>query len=169
MNTGRMIFMAAAVLLAACGQQQQEQEARQDGADTAGDAHGPYDDDAGFEPEDLPPVDDELLAAPNSAFTAIEPSEVGVFGAPTVMEALEPLFGPEGAEGDSVHLSVREAGDNTIADIVRTGLADDAVTAGHVRIEFRREPDGWYPTNAYRRAQCARGPQAGQWTTELCP
>jgi hypothetical protein len=165
-----MIFMVAAVLLAACGQQQQQEpEGGQEGSDTAGVSQGEYGEDAGFEPEDLPPVDAELIAAPNSAFTAIEPSEVGVFGAPTVMEALEPLFGPEGAEGDSAHLSVREAGDSTIADIVRTGLADDAVTAGHVRIEFRREPDGWYPTNAYRRAQCARGPQAGQWTTELCP
>jgi hypothetical protein len=163
-----MIFMAAAVLLAACGQQQQQEpEGVQD--DTAGESQGEYEDGGGFVPADLPPVDAELIGAPNSAFTAIEPSEVGVFGAPTVMEALEPLFGPEGAEGASAHLSVRETGDNTVADIVRTGLADDAVTAGHVRIEFRREPDGWYPTNAYRRAQCARGPQAGQWTTELCP
>jgi hypothetical protein len=56
-----------------------------------------------------------------------------------------------------------------VADLVRAGLADDSVAAGHVRIEFRREADGWYPTNAYRRSQCARGGQAGQWTTGLCP
>jgi hypothetical protein len=161
--------MAAAVLLTACGQQQQQEQGAEQADSSTTESQSPYNDDDGFQAEDLPPVDAELLAAPNSAFTAIEPSEVGVFGAPTVMEALEPLFGPEGAEGESAHLSVREAGDNTIVDIVRTGLADDAVTAGHVRIEFRREPDGWYPTNAYRRAQCARGPQAGQWTTELCP
>jgi hypothetical protein len=118
---------------------------------------------------ELPPVDASLLGAPNSAFTAIEPSEVGVFGAPAVMEALEPLLGPEVIEGSDVSLSVRETGDDAIADIVRTGLQDDSVSGGHVRIEFRREADGWFPVNAYRRTQCARGGEAGQWTAGLCP
>lgn len=117
----------------------------------------------------MPPVDASLLAAPNSAFTAIEPSEVGVFGAPAVMEALEPLLGPEVMEGAEVSLSVRENGDDAVADIVRTGLLDDSVSGGHVRIEFRHEADGWYPTNAYRRSQCARGADAGQWIAGLCP
>lgn len=168
MSAGRVLMLAAAVVLAACGQQQQDQQDEQGGSAVVTD-----DGDAGegeeFAHADLPPVDAELLGAPNDAFTAIEPSEVGVFGAPTVAEALEPLFGPEGSEGATVYLSVREQGDNTIADIVRSGLMDDSVSAGHVRIEFRREPDGWYPTNAYRRAQCVRGALAGQWTTELCP
>jgi|GEM_PF-2667111 len=119
--------------------------------------------------DELPPVDASLLGAPNDLFTAIEPSEVGVFGAPSVMEALDPLLGPEVTEGSNVSLSVREEGDGAIADIVRSGLADDSVSAGHVRVEFRREPDGWYPTNAYRRNQCARGATPGEWTTGLCP
>jgi hypothetical protein len=118
---------------------------------------------------ELPPVDAALLAAPNSAFTAFEPSEVGVFGAPDVMQALDPLLGPEVVEGSTVHLSVRETGDEAIADIVRSGLQDDSVSAGHVRIEFRREAEGWYPTNAYRRSQCSRGGEAGQWTSGVCP
>jgi len=86
-----------------------------------------------------------------------------------VAQALAPLLGPEVSASSSASLSVRETGDDAIADLVRSGLADDSVAAGHVRIEFRREPDGWYPTNAYRRSQCARGGQAGQWTTGLCP
>jgi hypothetical protein len=117
----------------------------------------------------LPEVDPALLAAPNTDFTPIEPSEVGVSAAPTVMEALAPLLGPEVTEGANVSLSVRETGEDAVADLVRSGLADDSVAAGHVRIEFRREADGWYPTNAYRRSQCQRGGQAGQWTTALCP
>jgi hypothetical protein len=118
---------------------------------------------------ELPPVDPTLLSAPNSAFTAIEPSEVGVFAAPGVMQALDPLLGPEVTEGANVHLTVSETGDQAVADIVRTGLQDDSVSGGHVRIEFRREPEGWFPTNAYRRTQCARGGEAGQWTAGLCP
>ena len=169
MNMRRALVLGAAVLMAACGQQQQDQKT--DGADSAVIAEtqdGVSDGEEG-DFENLPDVDPALLAAPNEAFTAIEPSEVGVFGAPTVDEALAPLLGPEGAEGASLYFTMRESGDSTVADIVRSGLADDSVSAGHVRIEFRREPDGWYPTNAYRRAQCVRGALAGQWTSELCP
>lgn len=85
------------------------------------------------------------------------------------MEALEPLLGPEVVEGSNLSLSVRENGDDAIADIVRTDLQDDSVSGGHIRIEFRREADGWFPVNAYRRTQCARGAEAGQWTSGLCP
>jgi len=85
------------------------------------------------------------------------------------MEALEPLLGPEVMEGADVSLTVRENGDQAIADVVRTGLQDDSVSGGHVRIEFHREADGWFPVNAYRRTQCARGGEAGQWTAGLCP
>jgi hypothetical protein len=157
---GAFAFMFA---LAACGQQQAP-EPESDAVTTP-----PLEESVAEALPQLPEVDPELLAAPNSGFTAIEPSEVGVFGAPTVMEALAPLLGPEVTEGSSVSLSVRETGDEAVADLVRSGLADDAVAAGHVRIEFRREPDGWFPVNAYRRSQCARGGQAGQWTTGLCP
>lgn len=162
----RLVFLAVAVALAACGQQQQS------GSNEATTPASPsYQDEAaegGAAPE-IQEVDAALLAAPNDGFSAIEPSEVGVFGAPTIREALEPLFGPEMTEGATVHLTVRENGDTAVADIVRSGLADDSVSAGHVRIEFRREPDGWFPVNAYRRTQCARGAEAGQWTTGACP
>ena len=120
-------------------------------------------------PAQLPPVEAELLAAPNTSFTAIEPSEVGVFGAPNVMQALEPLLGPEVSEGATLSVSIREGGEITTADVVRSGMADDSVSAGQLRVEFRREAEGWYPTNAYRRSMCARGANAGQWTTEPCP
>ena len=160
LRTFSIVLLSAA--LVACNQQQQE---------TAEGSAPPFDEPAISEPAraELPPVDPSLLGAPNSAFTAIEPSEVGVFGAPDVMQALDALLGPEVVEGSNVHVSVREIGDEAIADIVRTGLQDDSVSAGHVRIEFRREPEGWYPTNAYRRTQCARGGEVGQWTTGLCP
>ena len=156
-------LVAAALMLAACNQQPTSgDEATTDtpvAEDTTGEAPTAA----------LPEVDPTLLAASNSEFTAIEPSEVGVFGAPTVQEALAPLLGPEMTEGANVSLSVRENGDDAVADLVRSGLADDSVTAGHVRIEFRHEPDGWYPTNAYRRSQCARGGATSAWTTGLCP
>lgn len=165
MSKWRYALAACLVALAACGQpQQSEQEAEG--------SVSPIDTPEVTEPAraELPPVDASLLGAPNDAFTAIEPSEVGVFGAPDVMQALDPLLGPEASEGATVHLSVREtAPDQAVADIVRSGLQDDSVSAGHVRIEFRHEADGWYPTNAYRRTQCARGGEAGQWTTGLCP
>lgn len=164
MSMWRYALAACAVALAACNQQpsQQEAEGSMPPADTVPEITEPV-------AAELPPVDASLLGAPNAAFTAIEPSEVGVSAAPEVMQALDPLLGPEVTEGASVHLTVREEGDEAIADIVRTGLQDDSVSGGHVRIEFRREPDGWYPTNAYRRTQCARGGEAGRWIAGLCP
>lgn len=162
MSMSRHAIGACAVALAACNQ-----EPAQESQGSA----PPPDEPAISAPAQLtlPPVDPALLEAPNSAFTAIEPTELGVAAAPDVMQALEPLLGPEVVEGSTVHLTVRETGDDAIADIVRTGLQDDSVSGGHVRIEFRREADGWYPTNAFRRTQCGRGAEAGQWTTELCP
>lgn len=154
--------LAVSLALAACGQQPAQQQDQ--GSITAPDE---LPDAVDLPP--LPEVDPTLLAAANTDFTAIEPSEVGVFGAPTVLEALAPLMGPEVTEGSNVSLSVRESGDEAVADVVQGGLLDDSVSAGHVRVEFRREADGWYPTNAYRRSQCARGGAAGQWTTGLCP
>jgi hypothetical protein len=155
---------ALALALFGCGQPQQQE--------SSSDVAPPLAEDEVTEetPIDLPPVDPTLVAAPASGFTAIEPSEIGVFGAPTVMAALESVIGPEAyQEGSSLSLTVREEGDSAVADVVRSGMMDDSVTAGHLRIEFRREPEGWFPTNAYRRSQCARGDAAGQWTTELCP
>lgn len=164
MSVWRYAVAACVIALAACNQQPPDREA--EGSTPSIDAPSETTDAPRAE---IPPVDASLLGAPNDAFTAIEPSEVGVFGAPAVMEALEPLLGPEVMEGADVSLSVRENGDLAIADVVRTGLQDDAVSGGHVRVEFRREADGWFPVNAYRRTQCARGGEAGQWTAGLCP
>lgn len=158
-----LVIVLLSAALAACNQQQQQQaEGSASPVETPSEV-------VDAPRAELPPVDSSLVGAPNSAFTAIEPSEVGVFGATAVAEALEPLLGPEVVEASHVSLSVREEGDNAVADIVRTGLQDDSVSGGHIRIEFRREPDGWFPVNAYRRTQCARGGQEGQWTAGLCP
>jgi hypothetical protein len=151
---GWRVFVAgaAAFALFGCGQPQQQQSGGETGAP-------PLEEEIVAEeaPADLPPVDPD-------------PSEIGVFAAPTVMAALEPVIGPEAhQEGSTLALTVRQEGDAAVADIVRYGMADDSVSAGHLRVEFRREPEGWYPTNAYRRSQCARGGLAGQWTAELCP
>jgi hypothetical protein len=163
MSAWRYALAACLVALAACNQQQQQEAEGSAPPIETPEVSTPM-------RAELPPVDAALVRAPNDGFTAIEPSEVGVFGAPDVMQALDPLLGPEVSEGATVHLTVREVtADQTIADVVRTGMQDDSVSAGHVRIEFRREPDGWYPTNAYRRTQCARGGEAGQWTAGLCP
>ncbi len=164
MSVWRYGLAACVIALAACNQQPADREAEGSAppVETTSDVNDPA-------RTEIPPVDAALLGAPNDAFTAIEPSEVGVFGAPAVMEALEPLLGPEVMEGADVSLTVRENGDQAIADVVRTGLQDDSVSGGHVRIEFHREADGWFPVNAYRRTQCARGGEAGQWTAGLCP
>jgi len=159
------IFAAlAAFTLAACGQQQQKGD----------EPTAPVEDvieegETSLAP--LPEVDAPLLQAASSEFVALEPSELGVFGAPTIQEAIDPIIGsPEAQqEGSSVSLSIRESGETATADIVRANLPDDSVSAGHVRIEFRREPEGWFPTNAYRRSLCRRGESAGQWTSGLCP
>jgi hypothetical protein len=160
-----IVVAAAALTLAACGQQQQT-------TDESG-TSAPVEDTLAGEEElvPLPEVETPLLQTPSSEFVALEPSELGVFGAPTIQEAIDPLVGsPEAQqEGASVSLSIRESGDTATADIVQSNIPDDSVSAGHVRIEFRREPEGWFPTNAYRRSLCRRGESAGQWTSGLCP
>lgn len=158
-----VIAAAAALTLAACGQPQQK------GDEPVAPIEDVTEGETALAP--LPEVDAPLLQAPSSEFVAIEPSELGVSGAPTVQEAIDPIVGsPEAQqEGSSVSLSIRESGDTTTVDIVRANLPDDSVSSGHVRIEFRREPEGWFPTNAYRRSLCRRGESAGQWTSGLCP
>jgi len=156
---------AALLVLIGCGQPQPSQTEGEQGAASQHEEF-PSDD---REDEVLAPVADELLATPNAAFTPIEPSEVGVFAAPTVDEALAPLLSPEQhEEGASVQLSVRETDGVQVADIVRSDIPDDSIAAGHIRIEFRQEPEGWFPTNAYRRVMCRRGANAGQWTAGVC-
>jgi hypothetical protein len=160
----RMRFAWMAVLLlAACGQ-----PAPQGSAPSETDSATPP-----LEAEVTPTlaqVDPSLLAAPAGSFTAVEPSELGVFGAPDVRDALGDLLaGAHESDTGTLTLTVREEGDTAVADVVRSEMPDDSVAAGHVRVEFRREPEGWFPTNAYRRFQCRRGSTPGQWTKELCP
>lgn len=161
-----LMVVAAALALAACGQQSQNgQEVPSSQVDDSAIDEGAEE----FVP--LPQVDAALLNAPASAFLAIEPTELDVVGAPTIEAAIEPLVGSPEAheEGASVSLTVRESGDTATADIVRADIPDDSVAAGHVRVEFRREPEGWFPTNAYRRSLCRRGELANQWTSGACP
>ncbi|MGD9815680.1 MAG: hypothetical protein AB7Q23_11570 [Hyphomonadaceae bacterium] len=155
----------AMLLLAACGQPAQQESSPGDVSVTQTQPS-----ENGGDSAQIPPVDAALVGAPSTAFTAIEPSEIGISAAPTLDEALSPLLIHGGEEGaGQLHLSVRETANDAVADIVRTNMADDSVSAGHLRVEFRRESDGWYPTNAYRRSLCARGALANQWTAELCP
>ncbi|MBK6705378.1 MAG: hypothetical protein IPG56_17535 [Caulobacteraceae bacterium] len=100
MSVWRYAVAACVIALAACDQQPPDREA--EGSTPSIDAPSETTDAPRAE---IPPVDALLLGAPNDAFTAIEPSEVGVFGAPAVMEALEPLLGPEVMEGADVSLS----------------------------------------------------------------
>lgn len=157
-----IVIAAAALLLAACGQSNTGTTAPGELTE----APGALEESAAIQ---APPVDAVLLAAPTSAFTAVEPSEVGISAAETIAQAIEPLASPETAEGADLHVSVKEEGDNATADIVRAGLADDAIGSAHVRIEFIRSPEGWYPTNAYRRCQCRRAADPAAWSASPCP
>ena len=167
MRRAHWIIVVAALALAACGQQSKTGEETGPSSQVEDGAL----DEGAQELPPLPQVDAALLQAASSEFVAIEPTELGVIGAPTIEEAIAPLVGsPETfEEGASVSLTVREAGETATADVVRANIPDDSVSAGHVRIEFRREPEGWFPTNAYRRSLCRRGELAGQWTAGLCP
>jgi hypothetical protein len=166
MRGAHWILLAAAFALAACGEQTQKQE---DGAPSQ--IEDSVADDGAGALAPLPQVDAAFLEAPSTQFAALEPTELGVIGAPSIEEAIAPLVGsPEThEEGAAVSLTVRETGETATADVVRSNIPDDSVSAGHVRIEFRREPEGWFPTNAYRRSLCRRGEMAGQWTSGLCP
>lgn len=121
-------------------------------------------------PAEPGPVDPQLLAAANSEFAAIEPSEVGVAAAPDIHQAISAITSPEsGDDAGTLSLTIREGDTAAVVDVVRADLPDDSVAAGQVRIEFRKEAEGWFPTNAYRRNMCRRGAYAMQWTSETCP
>lgn len=162
----RDLALALCVLaLVSCGQPAQEETGYESGSS----APLSDEEEAADHSVELEPVDPLLVAASPEDFVAIEPSEVGVFGAPTIMDSIHDLISGEALEGEaSVSLTVREDGDIAFADIVRDNIPDDSVAAGHVRVEFRREPEGWFPTNAYRRWMCRRGAHANQWSKELC-
>ena len=153
----KLCFVALACALAACGSSTQAPQAP------------PSQEVEELAPSNFPEVEPLLLQAPSSDFVAIEPTEIGIVGGGDIRDTLAPLISVEAlSDGESVEMSVRENGDEAVADIVRIGMADDAVQAGHVRVEFHRAPEGWFPVNAYRRHQCRRGANAGAWTTELC-
>lgn len=157
-----LVIGAGALILAACGQSTSE-------APTVP-SDSSLTEEAASAPAELPPVDAALLGAPNNDFIAFEPTEAGIEGAASIHEALGPLISVEGVgEGETVHLTVQETADTAIADIVRNNIADNSIAAGHVRVEFRHEPEGWYPTNAYRRSLCRRGAVANQWSAAPCP
>lgn len=161
----RAFLMAAgaALMLLSCGPRGGEQAAPDPAIETTTEAEGSSD-------VAWTPVDAALLSAPTSAFMAIEPSEMGVIASDTVEQAIEPLTSAElGGEGGALHVSVRQDGDNQIADIVRTDVADDSIQAAHVRLEFIPAPEGWFPVNAWRRQQCRRGAHAGSWSATPCP
>lgn len=108
--------------------------------------------------------------AADAAFEPIEPTVVGVTAAPTVWQALAPLYAEPAREGDQrMAVRISRRGDDIVADVLRSGLLDDSVGTEHVRIAFREEPEGWFPTNAWRRVQCRRGERAQEWTPGLCP
>jgi len=110
--------------------------------------------------------------APASEFEAVEPTVFGVVGSPAVWDALAPL-GRRGLAADetpeTLDAHIRVEGEGLVADVLHANLADDAISAEHVRIEFRREPEGWFPTNAYRRHKCRRAREPAAWSTALCP
>lgn len=154
--------LVAVLLIASCGQPATTSEAPPPAPPAEESSAAP-------QPTDLPTPDAALVAAPSSAFTAVEPSELGVQPATSVREALAPLLSSDVNEGATLQLGINQSGDAAVADIVRSGLEDDSVSAAQLRVEFRHEPDGWYPTNAYRRTMCARGDNAGQWSAAPCP
>src|SRR5689334_17944762 len=93
------VLLIAALLLAACGQPASTSApppAPAENADTST---------AADQQADYPAPDASILAAPNSGFTAVEPSELGVQGAPTVREALGPLLSSDVNEGAQMQLS----------------------------------------------------------------
>lgn len=162
MNKAHIIALAfsAMALLTGCNQANTEPPG---GAVTQADS-------ADAEPQlDAQAVPADLVAAPNTDFTAFEPSEVDIRAAEHVVTAIEPLLSSELGQGESLQASVHSSGANRIADVVRSGLADDSVAAAHVRVEFMPSPEGWFPINAYRRFQCRRGPNAGAWSPGPCP
>ncbi len=113
-----------------------------------------------------------LFDAPNRLFMGVEPSVLGLTGAPTVWEVLAPIGrrSPEGLEADQrTDLRIRMEGDAVRADIVQSGLLDDAVAAEQVRLYLRLDSEGWWVANAYVRQKCRRGADAGAWTNEPCP
>ena len=79
--------------------------------------------------------------------------------------SLEPTF--EGRQG--IETSLYREGDAAVAELVMTGLFDDAI--GAVRYRGISEPvaGGWLHGEVGRQVKCRRGPTRGEWTMGPCP
>ncbi|GMN03011.1 hypothetical protein [Erythrobacter sp. MTPC3] len=54
--------------------------------------------------------------------------------------------------------------------ITQHGYLDDAVSGGRYFAALRQEDNGeWKLAHFWKQNMCARGPNAGQWTADLCP
>ena len=109
--------------------------------------------------------------ATDDQFLAVEPTTLGLIASPTIWQVLEPIAGgtPESTEGNqSLKVYVRKSAGGYQADVIISGLMDDSLMARHVRLDLRKEPEGWFITNALVRYRCYRS-ETPAWQTALCP
>ena len=96
----------------------------------------------------------------------------------TIQEIVAPLMRQLAVSGEgrgtlSLQIEKTFTGDQNAApaataEIEAHGLADDSVSGMHYKIRFIATPNGWRATGLARKQMCARGKQAGMWTSANC-
>ena len=169
-SPGKRLIVAAALFLAACSDAADLPVAAPGNDIVAGDAEG----------VELPATleSDELYSIEQDAFSAdlfnISTITLGMDSddvEPILQEWADAVTEGEGSRNSSssVRTSYREGG-RTVILATREGLLDDSVAGEQVFAEFT--PVGPLSNNldfVGLRIKCARGANAGEWQTELCP
>ena len=79
--------------------------------------------------------------------------------------SLDPTF--EGRQG--IETSLYREGDLAVAELVMTGLFDDAVGAKRYRGLSEPVAGGWFHGEVGVQVKCRRGPTRNEWTLGPCP
>ncbi len=94
--------------------------------------------------------------------------------ASSLMSLFKPItnFHPESTDGrPSLQIDAvqRQDGRGMFVQIVTLGLLDDSVSGMSYIGSVDEGASGWVLKQLWKRALCARGARAGQWTTGACP
>ena len=110
---------------------------------------------------------DEIAEPVEAAADAADAGDaVETAGEPRTYDSPADVF----AAADGQDVQIAQQGRRVTVVATRTGLEDDSVAGEEESVVLELGDGGlWHEVGRSTRYQCARGADAGEWTTELCP
>jgi len=107
---------------------------------------------------------DDSDAGPDAYQTIERPDRVFAGPRQVIQHYIRPLGFSQPAER-----SVRNDSGNRVVTFSVEGLEDDSITEQEWRVVLNQTDRGMRPISAGTRYRCARGENAGEWSTTPCP